>query len=421
MQSNNTIISKKMRILTILFYYHPKFSGAAIQFHRLARQFIRLGHDVIVVTPQHKDLAKLEYLDKVFIKRVLVFGAKRWLEQFSFMLSSTLALIKFRNHYDLVHIHSLGIFDLLPIFCARILGKPTVFQRTIKSIPPVRWKSKLCQLLTTPGWYGLSGYVAVSSPLLKEKNFKAMMHKPVQVLTRGVDLKTFYPINSKEKLALRKDLDLDPEATYIAFVGSIVPRKGVDVLVRAFVLLSQTVEQSISLLLIGKNDFQSGDFMNSQEESARQFYQLLKNELEAANLIDQVVFTGVTSRVPDYLRIADIFVFPSKREGIPNAVLEAMGSGLPCIVSELDGIVYDMIKHDLNGIVVSDDDPKQYALAIQCLLSDPSRAQALGKAARQKIEERFSLVGVAREYIDYYQNLVNLNEKTPKNVNENRK
>ena len=92
----------------------------------------------------------------------------------------------------------------------------------------------------------------------------------------------------------------------------------------------------------------------------------------------------------DLVASSDVFVYPSHRENAPNAVLEAMRAGKP-VVSTTVGGVPDMIRHDVDGLLVPPRDAEALADALVDLLQDPARRQAMGRAARRRFEERYTI------------------------------
>jgi len=90
-------------------------------------------------------------------------------------------------------------------------------------------------------------------------------------------------------------------------------------------------------------------------------------------------------RLAELYRASDLFVFPSRREGLPNVVLEAMASGLPVIISNLP-VLENVIANGANGLIVPIDDLESLKVAIVKLNNDPLRCQQLGQRARSYIE-----------------------------------
>jgi glycosyltransferase involved in cell wall biosynthesis len=104
---------------------------------------------------------------------------------------------------------------------------------------------------------------------------------------------------------------------------------------------------------------------------------------------DRVHFLGTVApeRVPTILKQADMFVFPSISEGRPNAVLEAMAAGVPCLASDIDG-VRELLGKEERGLLFPVGDPVTLATRIQELSGDPGRRARLGRAGRDFVRSR---------------------------------
>jgi len=129
-------------------------------------------------------------------------------------------------------------------------------------------------------------------------------------------------------------------------------------------------------------------------------------ELEAlarARAIDHLVeFLGHRDDVPALLAAADLFVLPSRSEAFPNGAIEAMAAGLPVVASDVGGL-RDLVDPGRTGILVPPADPDALAGAMRSLVADPARAAAMGTAARDDIESRFSFERMVREFDSLYQ------------------
>jgi glycosyltransferase involved in cell wall biosynthesis len=118
-----------------------------------------------------------------------------------------------------------------------------------------------------------------------------------------------------------------------------------------------------------------------------------------------VIFTGTTHDVQDYFRAADVFVLPSRREGLPVALLEAMACGLPCVASLLPGATDTIIANGGNGLLVPPGDAVALADHVARVLQDTALASALGAAARETIAARFANTDVAGQWLAAYRSV----------------
>ena len=112
---------------------------------------------------------------------------------------------------------------------------------------------------------------------------------------------------------------------------------------------------------------------------------------------------GETNKVECYYQIADIFLLPSMREGMPNVVLEAMASKLCCIVSNLE-YARDLIKNG-TGFKININDKDQFWRTMNRAAADDNLRNEIGENARRVIENNYNLQNVAKKYIELYQRL----------------
>jgi glycosyltransferase involved in cell wall biosynthesis len=122
-------------------------------------------------------------------------------------------------------------------------------------------------------------------------------------------------------------------------------------------------------------------------------------------LAETVTFAGRQVDVASFLRCADIFLFPSHREGMPNVLLEAMSSGLACVASAIGGST-DLIDNGKSGYLFPVEDEEGMAEAVTELLTVPERAAELGAAARKVMEQKFSIAVTTERYARLYRELL---------------
>ena len=127
----------------------------------------------------------------------------------------------------------------------------------------------------------------------------------------------------------------------------------------------------------------------------------MKDYAEKLEVADKVEFLGLQSNVYPYLNKADVFCLPSEYEGVPMTLIEAMGTGLPIIASNVGGIP-DMLVNEENALLVEPDDVA-VETAIEKLYNDIELRVRLGNAAALRSEE-FSAKAMACSYIKIYKN-----------------
>ncbi len=127
-------------------------------------------------------------------------------------------------------------------------------------------------------------------------------------------------------------------------------------------------------------------------------------------LVDQyeqdVKFTGLRDDVPDILSKTDVFVLPSYSEGLSNALMEAMSSSCACVASDVGGNRF-LIQNGVSGFLFPAGDTEALRSHLRRLLDDPTKREAMGQAAREKIDTYFSWDAVGRQYDRFFQDFMN--------------
>lgn len=181
----------------------------------------------------------------------------------------------------------------------------------------------------------------------------------------------------------------------IVSVGRFAPEKGHRYLIEALGMLNDARFQSVPTGAWRCTFFGEGELET----------ELRKQAMDIENGREQIMFPGFCDDVFSVLAGADVFVLPSLHESSPNALIEAMGLGLPCIASEVGGIV-DLIADGKNGICVPPKEPAALAAALHRLLTEPDFARDLGENARLTIRQKFNNDDSIRKLEEIYQKCV---------------
>jgi glycosyltransferase involved in cell wall biosynthesis len=220
--------------------------------------------------------------------------------------------------------------------------------------------------------------VAVSKRVKQELVDIGVPKENIRVILCGVDLQEFSPGNAD-----RRKLGLPEQVPLALFVGNItINRKNLDTVLHALVQVPE-----LHLAVVG-----------TPEGSP---YPQLTAQLE---LGERVHFLGNPQNVvPDLMRAADLFVFPSRYEPYGLVVIEAMASGLPVITATTTGAA-EIVTPE-SGVVLSDtEDTNTLAQAMSSLKSDRERRQRMGQTARS-IAEQYSWASMAQSYVDLFEEL----------------
>jgi glycosyltransferase involved in cell wall biosynthesis len=156
----------------------------------------------------------------------------------------------------------------------------------------------------------------------------------------------------------------------VGVVGRLVPEKGVDVFLGAAALVTSVVP-SARFVVIGDGPLRAA----------------LEERVDSLGLRGAVTFTGFRPDAPQLIAGLDVLVVPSRSDGSPLVVCEAMAAGIPVVASRVGGLP-DLVAHGDSGLLVRPEDVEDLARTLVSLLMDPAGAQALGLRGRQLAEGR---------------------------------
>jgi glycosyltransferase involved in cell wall biosynthesis len=205
--------------------------------------------------------------------------------------------------------------------------------------------------------------------------------------SNGVDTIRFHPCSStdEESARLRRALGFNADERIIGFVGRLTRDKGICDLLEAYDEVVHNLNQT-RLLLVG--DFETGD-------------PLPKDVIARIVGDDRIVVTGFVDDTAPYYRLMDLLVFPSYREGFPNAPLEAAASAVPVVGYGATGTV-DAVSDGETGLLVDVADSQGLAKGICRLLDDALLAEKMGVAARQRAVTVYDSRKVWQYWVDLY-------------------
>lgn len=181
-----------------------------------------------------------------------------------------------------------------------------------------------------------------------------------------------------DKAAKRKALGIPEDAVLLLSVGELNNNKNHETVIRAI------ADMNVHYIIAGRGELQPH----------------LENLIDAHNLRDRVQLLGFRSDVKELYEIADVFVFPSFREGLSLSVMEAMASGLPCVASRIRGNT-DLVKDEEGGYLCDPNNAAGFAEKLKLLAADAALREKMGKANLVAVE-KFSRENVVREMENIY-------------------
>jgi len=430
------MVKDRLRICCISFKFSPIIGGAEARTEKQARQLQALGHDVTIVTLRHnKQWQHTEQLDGLPVIRVggiYKRGGKLRIGKLGhllIMLALLLTLWRLRHRYDVMHIFQLTPIAVVATLIGKITRKPIVI--SISSAGPSQEQQKrfrqgtmlMTDTLTntdflkvydatsweveegnitylpkvTFGGQAILNYLRKSNAfyhILSTRSYSYLTShgfraKQIVHIPGGVDTEKFRPAQ-EQRLDLAK-----PERTIICVARLDFP-KGIDVLLHAWGRMMHDryraewlADLKPRLHLVG-----DGIFRPQMERIAAEL-----------GIQDTVVFLGQRTDTVELLQQSWGFVLPSRWEGMPNALLEAMACGLPCIATRVSGSE-DIISEGCNGLLVEPEQPAEMALALRRIIEDSELAQRLGKEGRRCVVSDYQLTKLAEQSLELYRRLL---------------
>lgn len=335
---------------------------------------------------------KQEMVDGMLVQRVDL--PDGWMREPAYFRRLAAYCRQHRSEIDVVQLLNADFLAAPWLIQLRQLGLKLIFTHTLLSeLSPNRWKQSL-QRFHRRVPLNLVDAVVVSSQEMQSKIQELNPRTLVQVIPNGVDLKRFHPVPDEyQRACIRQELGLNPEWDIILAIGPIIPRKGTDVLVEAFVSLYRDYPQARLVLVGPRHDL--------AREDLQDFRHNLQRMITESGAGDRVIFTGPVSNVQAYLQAADFLVFPSRREGMPNVVPEAMATSLPVVMTPFTGLPVEFGKPG-EQYLLSSWEPSDLSRHIRRLLDDTNLKLEMGQAARDWVASQLDLEKSLDAYMDLY-------------------
>lgn len=296
---------------------------------------------------------------------------------------------------DVVHVHGLSdaLYGAL-IYC-RLRSVPLVFEMTLigadDPATALATRQRLARLRRA-AYRACDAYVAMSAAFLPSYEAAGLPAARLHLIPQGVDVDRFRPRAPADRAHVRAAAGIAPSDRVVVFVGSLIERKGLDVLLSAWTRVHEQ-RTDTHLVLVGRNTFPPGSA--DATFLASQFGRL------SAAAAASVHVVGLCDNPEMWMAAADVFAFPSRREGFGSVIIEAMACGLPCVVATLDGITDFVFASPVDathtgtwagdGVVVPQDDPDTLSRALLRLLNEHGTAELVGRAALARAHAAFDM------------------------------
>ena len=271
-------------------------------------------------------------------------------------------LLLVRERFDVVETftHDGNLLGLPLAWLRRVPVRLATHRGKIEAFP--KWRQRLHNLLTNTGM--ASTLIAVSEQTRQLAIDEGVRPDRITVIPNGV---TPLDTSSLNRGECRAALGLAQEDIFLLSIGRLTYQKGHEYLVQA---MSQVIQR----------------FPNARAGICGEgpLHAQLQSQIRELGLSDHVRLLGARADVSPILGSADIFVLPSRWEGLSRALMEAMAAGIPVIATRVDGIK-DLITDGVHGLLVPSEDPGSLEASILQLLERPQMRKQMGAAAREHV------------------------------------
>jgi glycosyltransferase involved in cell wall biosynthesis len=328
-------------------------------------------------------------IDGTVVHRSRVFGRHLALNGVLYFLETFWWLLRHRRQYDVIHCQQMFGPTMVAAAASFFVPKPILTRVTtvgelgeVKQVREMPLSAlRLLLIRRVNRWAALTG--AMKSELVG----LGIPERNISIIPNSTDIPAQWAGSPGTKARLREELGLADEKIGV-FVGRLSEEKNLDLLIEAW---ANVVRQfaGAQLLILGAG----GAYRNVEYT--------LRNLVAELHLADNVRFLGHIDGAEDFVMASDVFVLPSRTEGMSNALVEALACGAAIVATDIPGNS-EICTDGENALLVPVGDRAALVDAITTILSSPSLAERLGKAARRKAEQELSLERMVSVYLRTY-------------------
>jgi glycosyltransferase involved in cell wall biosynthesis len=387
------------RVLMVTGAYYPELAGGSLQCRTLVLALRdRVRFSVLTTTAERSQAGRSE-VDGVPVYRVFVDPRARITKVAAAwrMLGLLPTLV---GGSDIFHFHGFTEKMVLLMAAAKSSGRRTVEKLTsLGWDDPVAIRGRPLGAVLAAAQARADRIVAMNPALGERCRRAGIADAAIVTIPNGVDPERFSPADRRARQDMRGRLGLPPTDCLVTFVGFWSAEKAPHLLFEAWRQARRQTGVDAALLFIGSTDA-------GHPEVDRALVADVLRQIDLDGVGSRVRFVEQTTDVASHLRASDMFVLPSSREGLSNALLEAMSAGLACVCADIPGITDAVIDSGVNGWRVPPGDVPALSAVLAALFQDEHARLEAGSRARSTILERFAIRSVADQYFALYQQLI---------------
>ncbi len=365
--------------MNILFLANHLNNGGVTRYLlTLSQELRRAGHNVHVVSRGGRK--EQMFTDLGVVCHTLNIRTKSFLHPKIYRAIVPCQRIVRDHQIDIIHSQT-RITQVIGQILSLVTKKP--YLSTCHGFFRVSWFRKI----TTPWGQKV---IAISEAVQQHlENDFGVNEKRIALIENGIDLTLFIPVDEETKRHLRRSHHLEERPT-IGIISRLASIKGQDVLIRSMERVCKKWPDA-QLLIVGEG--------KTERE--------LKMLVSRLHLEKNIYFYPTVDRAfaAQMLTMLDIFVLPSRQEGLGLALMEAQACGLPVVASGVGGIL-SLIQDGKTGILVKPEDVEELSQAIIKLIENKSLARSLGQAASDHAHQHYSCEIMGRKTMGLYEQFV---------------
>jgi len=372
-----------MKILYLVDGHVLRMGGAELQAFNLAKQLKSMGHDVNIVAPYlDRDSTQLTSRKGIEVRQLGYWKIPK-LSNLFYMIRFAWFLRQEAHKYDAIHIHMVhkmaAVTGLLRQYTPYpVVAKVSGAYELYDGDPANSAHIGSLQYWLYKALTKLDYFQAISDDTCQRLAKAGIAREKILAIPNGVDTEKFAPSKTLHEGS--------PDGKIvICYCGRLVAVKGLETLIEAAAILQQQFPDQFEIHLNGDGTLRD----------------TLQQQVQAHQLESVVLFKGRTDDVADALQKAHVYVQVSHYEGLSNAVLEAMSSGLPLVLSAAGGNP-DVVTHGNNGLLIEPGNAAELAKGLSTLIESREICRSMGIRSRDRAVSEYSLTSVAARLLELY-------------------
>ena len=370
-----TGINRRVRVLQLTSSLG--FYGAEQVIMTLITALDRESFDVSVATLEKKRVSSTVIVSAAKAAGIdaVALPCRGWLDWNA--IQGLKSLIEEEN-IEILHCHE-PKSRLYGAIVSRMTGIPIVATHHLWTGQNLR--TRLVESIDAAVLHGCDKVIAVSSSVAESMRRVFVSSRQIEVILNGIDLSSFRDELQTDEL--RASLGIPPEMPVIGAVGRLDIQKAHERLIEAAKKITDAGQDAFYII--------AGEGVERPR---------LESLIRELGLSAKVLLPGYQSDIRPYLAMMDVFVLPSRREGTPMALLEAMAMRKPVVATAVGGVP-DVLTDGIDGIMLPENGAG-LGDALLRLLRDPAFARQMARAGRRRVETEFSSSRMAGRYEDIY-------------------